>query len=132
MLAIGIIGATVMPHGLFLGSQLATQDRVSDAPKHENSSTDSLDSETTLPVHTPRTSGLTGSLKIFSSISRLARHAFRSWKLSQNDDVERPTGEGGHASWENKPLSFVRAHLKPVIADMVISLLGFAVAINAL
>src|SRR5712691_3024137 len=30
--AVGIIGATVMPHGLFLGSALATQDRASVKP----------------------------------------------------------------------------------------------------
>ncbi|KAF8905430.1 natural resistance-associated macrophage protein-domain-containing protein [Gymnopilus junonius] len=35
--AVGILGATVMPHALFLGSSLATQDRVSDAqPLSEN------------------------------------------------------------------------------------------------
>lgn len=121
-----------MPHGLFLGSSLATQDRVSEAQKHTNSSTDSIDSEATLPVHSSSARRTKSPLKSFTVAYRSFRSVFRSWKLSQMDDAARPDGIGGHANWENKPLSFVRAHLRHGITDIVVSLLGFAVAINSL
>lgn len=131
-LAIGIVGATVMPHGLFLGSSLATQDRVSETKKYENPSTDSIDSETTLPVHSSVTRRIYSPRNFIIGLKQIARSAFRSWKLSQLDDVARPDGIGGHANWENKPLSFVRAHLRHGITDIVVSLLGFATTINSL
>ncbi|KNZ76908.1 Manganese transporter pdt1 [Termitomyces sp. J132] len=74
--SVGILGATVMPHSLFLGSALATQDRVDPAPQH-------------------------------SGMSR-------------------------HAHWQNRSYAFVHSHIYHGIADVVISLFGFAVLINSL
>ena len=48
-LAVGILGATVMPHAIFLGSHLATQDRISRGPDKLSriDSTFSIDSDLT-------------------------------------------------------------------------------------
>ncbi|KIP11464.1 hypothetical protein PHLGIDRAFT_63938 [Phlebiopsis gigantea 11061_1 CR5-6] len=70
--AVGILGATVMPHALFLGSFLATQDRTGE--------------HMPAPLPSPR---------------------------------------------ENNELRFIQAHLKHGIVDVVASLLGLAVPINA-
>ena len=37
-----------------------------------------------------------------------------------------------HADWENNSLEFVKSHLYHGMADMIGSLMGFAVAINSL
>ena len=117
----GILGATVMPHSLFLGSALATQDRVSPNP-------DKLaDSDTASSSSTSETQ--LGSIRRLSprSIWRAVADRFRT-------PSPRSTGPEpkNHAERENHPLSFVRAHLYHGIADIVISLLGFAVMINSL
>ncbi|KAK0200834.1 natural resistance-associated macrophage protein [Desarmillaria ectypa] len=95
--SVGIIGATVMPHSLFLGSALATQDRVSDL-------SDSLP----LDLEKPQT------------FRQRIRSVFRIPPMSP---PQTPT---------NNPLSFVKTHLYHGIADVVISLLCFAVVINSL
>lgn len=119
-----------MPHSLFLGSALATQDRVSPAkPKEMPSalstmdSTLSTDSETTLSGSISSTPRRDVRARIISS---LRRH-FRIFPVSALGTDLR-----SHAEHENRPLTFVRAHLYHGIVDMVISLLGLAVVINSL
>ena len=118
--AIGIVGATVMPHSLFLGSALAKQDRVSAAP--------------------PAGAQVEGGNA--SSAPRTAKEALKALTRFVVGMV-RPTraNEGGddaaacpktHADWVNRPLAFVREHLYHGIVDMVVSLLGLAVVINAM
>ncbi|TBU46166.1 natural resistance-associated macrophage protein [Dichomitus squalens] len=113
--SIGIIGATVMPHSLFLGSALATQDRVHSSPA-ENST---LGTETSVSVRNARTmaKNFVKALRITFQVKRIE---------------ERPDEPKSHADWTNHPLSFIRQHLSHGIVDMVISLLGLAVVINAL
>ncbi|KAK0192479.1 putative transporter of the NRAMP family [Armillaria mellea] len=77
--SVGILGATVMPHSLFLGSALATQDRV----------------------------------------ARI-RSAFRLAPICPPQTLS------------NNTLSFIKLHLYHGIADVVLSLLCFAVVINSL
>ncbi|SJL11144.1 related to Manganese transporter pdt1 [Armillaria ostoyae] len=95
--SVGIIGATVMPHSLFLGSALATQDRVSE-------SSDDPDPE--------KPKGQTFKQRI--------RYAFR---IPPMGPTQVPT---------NNSLSFVKTHLYHGVADVVISLVCFAVVINSL
>ncbi|KAJ7508656.1 NRAMP family [Mycena galericulata] len=113
--SVGILGATVMPHTLFLGSTLATQDRL-------GIQTPSLEP---LPVtdsgQTSKTLSKSGQL--FESFVSL----FHAPPPSQS-----PTRVKRHADRENNNLTFIRAHLRPQMIDMVGSLLGFAVLINAM
>lgn len=110
-----------MPHSLFLGSALATQDRISSNPsKGRNSaaatSTDTLGDE-------PRPKFPRGGLNAcFEYVFSL----FRNPPSSSTSNVKR------HADRENNPLSFVNAHVYHGIIDIVLSLLGFAVLINSL
>ncbi|KAI0640106.1 natural resistance-associated macrophage protein [Trametes polyzona] len=115
--SIGIIGATVMPHSLFLGSALATQDRVSHLPDPVKE----LDAALAPPPKPAPT-----------SLGEYVKVSFkRHFRVSQvPDDVRAP--DHTHAEHENRPYSFVRTHLYHGIVDMVVSLLGLAVVINSM
>ncbi|TFY71053.1 hypothetical protein EVG20_g1959 [Dentipellis fragilis] len=117
--SVGILGATVMPHSLFLGSALATQDRVSPrTSKPLAQSSDSVDSLSTASISrwhpTPRD---------------WWRSFVSNFRVAPLDPAAEPKC---HAERENNSLSFVKSHLGHGIADIVISLLGFAVLINSL
>ncbi|KAI0713126.1 natural resistance-associated macrophage protein-domain-containing protein [Cerioporus squamosus] len=132
--SIGIIGATVMPHSLFLGSALATQDRLSSTPPSPTpkpptlstvDSTLSTDSDVTISS-TPSANKRGPYSLLEYAIASVRRH-FRVLPSTVLPDEPK-----SHAEHENKPLAFVRAHLYHGIVDMVVSLLGLAVVINAL
>ena len=115
--AIGIVGATVMPHGLFVGSALATQDRLSPTPPNHslpNSSLSSL-SEQRRPagVLNHIKSSLNGALQI----KAIDGHRTRPQK---------------HEDRENNSYEFVKSHLYNGVTDVVLSLLGIAVVINSM
>jgi metal iron transporter len=121
--AIGILGATVMPHGLFLGSALATQDRISTGspkivlPSHLKSEKSTEKSE----------SSISWLRSFFRTIYVTIASGFR---VSQDTDKNalRPKH---HIHWENNSLGFVQAHLYHGMVNMAICLLGFAVLINS-
>ena len=102
-----------MPHALYLGSYLATQDRVSN---HNISGPTSLPE----PAPAPRSRSAT--------FSNAIRKLFSVKRATQDEgaDLITPYGER-----ENNALTFVNAHLKHGIWDIVMSLLGFAVVINS-
>lgn len=132
-LAIGIIGATVMPHSLFLGSALATQDRVSikeTEKQSEIASTDinSLhytDSEVTLTSTTKTPPTTVRSM--LHKLKRSFRTTFRLVPLREFANEPK-----NHKDRDNNSYGFVRAHIYHGMFDIVISLLGFAVLINAM
>ncbi len=93
--SVGILGATVMPHSLFLGSALATQDRVA---------ANSVEEEVEKP----------------QMFRQRIRSAFRLAPISPP------------LTLNNNSLSFIKLHLYHGIADVVLSLLCFAVVINSL
>ena len=107
--SVGILGATVMPHSLFLGSALATQDRVSINPTATNEEA----------PRSPRPMTLKG-------LSDTCADAFR---VTRVDPVMFPNA---HADHTNNSLAFVRAHLYHGIVNVVTSLVGIAVTINSL
>lgn len=119
--AIGIIGATVMPHSLFLGSALATQDREASSPREAPASRDAdAAGEGTLPsVRNART--------LVRRLSKSFMDMFKIQKIADKDNEPK-----SHADWTNNPLTFIRRHLAHGVVDMVVSLLGLAVVINAL
>ncbi|KAG2138710.1 smf Mn2+ and Fe2+ transporter [Suillus bovinus] len=124
--SVGILGATVMPHSLFLGSHLATQDRLSKKSLDPASplSDKSRELELTEVVLRPER---------LQSLGRAIWRQLRSWFVVSRSDLEaldaRPKS---HKHRENNPLEFVQSHLYHAMVDVVSSLLGFAVIINAL
>lgn len=110
--AVGILGATNMPHIFFLGSALATQDRENCDPDSEKAESWSLD------LRKP-------SLPWYKRIGKFISIAFR--RPSENSSAR-----GRHDSdRSNNSLEFVRAHLSNATVDICASLLGIAVLINS-
>ena len=105
--AVGIIGATVIPHGPFLGSALATQNRASVKP---------IALSSTPSAHVTGPKGF---------IRMLPKH-FRPIYVDNLHDFT------SHADRPNNPLSSVKAHPHHGVVDLVINLLGLAVIINSM
>ncbi|KAI3616677.1 transporter protein smf2 [Moniliophthora roreri] len=105
--SVGILGATVMPHSLFLGSALATQDRIT-PPSYQDSGPDSK----------PK--------GVLASLRTNVINAFRTPPPS-----EYATNAKSHSERNNNSLAFVKGHLYHGIVDVALSLLGFAVVINS-
>lgn len=125
--AIGIIGATVMPHSIFLGSALATQDRV-------NVSKPEKQLPTQMPGKTKTSSEFSESVKLPSRLRKTYQDArasfFSHFRITP---VEAFADEPkSHQDRENRPYTIVAAHIYHGMVDIVISLLGFAVIINAM
>ena len=130
--AIGILGATVMPHSLFLGSALATQEREPEEELSEKSP--SWDSSSTLAsTLAEKTRTLVANVKAGMSKDSLVRSAKRAFRMGRVRELE---GEGrpprNHSEHENHSVGFVERHLTHGVVDMVVSLLGLALVVNAL
>lgn len=121
--SVGVLGATVMPHSLFIGSALATQDRIEfrEAPKDEYFEDDAI--TTALCTTEPPPSRVQ---IVWRSIKKNVTRAFRRPPPSNSHRATR------HSERQNNPFEFVKAHLYHGIVDVVASLLGFAVLINSL
>ena len=107
-----------MPHSLFIGSALATQDRVEFREASKEVGEDD-DSELTAR-------SLSKWQLIKQSVKRTVMHAFKKPPPNFDKSATR------HSDHENNPYGFVRAHLYHGIIDVAFSLLGFAVLINSL
>ncbi|KAH6911092.1 natural resistance-associated macrophage protein-domain-containing protein [Coprinopsis sp. MPI-PUGE-AT-0042] len=116
--SVGILGATVMPHSLFIGSALATQDRIEYRPLKEENWNDG-DSEVTANIRSKWQ-----VIKQF--VKRAVSHAFK------RPPPNLSTGATRHSEHENNPFGFVKAHIYHGTIDVAASLLGFAVLINSL
>ena len=112
--AVGILGATVMPHALFLGSYLSTRDRVSTSPPPIPSPVGMADARVGLIGR------LRWQLRSLFTVSRAERVA------AQRDHRNKYTAP------ENNTIDFVRAHLMHSVVDVVFSLLCVAVSINSM
>lgn len=110
--AVGILGATVMPHALFLGSYLATQDRIGPAPILPDPALTMASGPSNLRA---RLSAWFQSLFTISRAERIA--ASRNYR----DKYGR----------QNNELDFIRAHLSHGLVDVIASLLAVAVPINS-
>lgn len=97
-----------MPHSLFIGSALATQDRmaVKDIPT---------------AVHP--------QIQSFQGLAHWLMSRLRSPRPVDSGQDSSPKN---HLDRENNSFAFVRTHLYHGIADLVVSLMGFAVIINSL
>ncbi|KAG2118157.1 smf Mn2+ and Fe2+ transporter [Suillus discolor] len=124
--SVGILGATVMPHSLFLGSHLATQDRLSkNSPIPDSPLSDKVRELEPIEVASRRERS--------QHLGQAIWRQLQSWFVVSRAELEalnaRPKS---HKHRENNPLEFIRSHLYHAIVDVVSSLLGFAVIINAL
>ncbi|KAF8174935.1 natural resistance-associated macrophage protein-domain-containing protein [Pholiota molesta] len=130
--SVGILGATIMPHSLFLGSTLATQDRVSFR------STGRVSSSSLTPVNSKEAeaAGLLPAKRV-EEVSFI-RRLYEDCKGSVLGAFRKPPGRDyttaatRHSEHRNNPFEFVRAHIYHGTFDVVGSLLGFAVMINSL
>jgi len=111
-LAVGILGATVMPHALFLGSSLATQDRVTIARPEENLP----------PTASTRAGFKAKAQKLLNPLFRITR----ADRTISTIDYRTKYGER-----DNNSLMFISQHLQHGIADVVISLIALAIPINS-
>jgi metal iron transporter len=123
-----------MPHSLFLGSALATQDRVSSS----SSQIDTADTNRT--PHRPK---LDRAFSLASSVLETKQHvkgffatafnnAFRvPEKGTTPKEILKDTAKS-HSKWVNNSQEFVKKHIYHGTVDIVFSLLGFAVVINSL
>lgn len=102
-----------MPHALFLGSSLATQDRISDPPDEK------------LPLPQVNLSGVTFTTKLRRFVRPLFRIT-RAERAESNIDYRSKYGERANNSY-----SFIRAHLSHGVTDVITSLLALAVPINS-
>ncbi|KAJ7054213.1 NRAMP family [Mycena amicta] len=110
-ISVGILGATVMPHSLLLGSTLATQNRVS--------------SDNPLDPSYPKEP---------LSKTKLLNKAIQFLSASLRSPPPSPhtTRVKRHSDRENNSLAFIQAHLNHARFDVVGSLLGFAILINSM
>ncbi|KAL0950799.1 hypothetical protein HGRIS_007564 [Hohenbuehelia grisea] len=107
-----------MPHALFLGSSLATQDRVSLEPPRPDP-----------PVLPSSLYAQPGRRTLRARVKSFVAPLFkvsRAERVAAARDYRTKYGER-----ENNSLPFIRQHLGHGIADIVISLLGIAVPINS-
>ena len=112
-----------MPHSLFLGSSLATQDRISFRAPQDTGSNNTVGKGET-----------DDSLKNQPSerVSHLRRF-YGKFKKSILDAFLKPHANlFCHGERQNNSFEFVRAHIYYGMFDMVGSLIGFAVMINSL
>lgn len=107
-----------MPHGIFLGSHLATQDRIGSPLTH----TDSSLSGDTVVLENP-----TWKDKVFGPLLKNCREAFKILPGSHYAHVAKT-----HAEHENPPYPFVHAHIRHGMIDLTVNLLGLAVIVNSM
>lgn len=117
----GILGATVMPHSLFLGSALATQDRISFRAPQDVETRDTVSRKDADDSLRNQPSEKVSHLRrLYEKLKQFTLDAFM--KPPANLYCER----------QNNSFEFVRAHIYFGMFDIVGSLFGFAVMINSL
>lgn len=117
-----------MPHSIFLGSALATQNRLPD----KNSKLSRVDSSFTVDSDTtcvPRTFKFSVSAPA-DLLRRFRRGFVNAFCIVPADQTASEPKT--HADRENNNYAFVRAHIYHGTIDISISLLGLAVVINSL
>ncbi|KAK4056297.1 Manganese transporter smf1 [Microbotryomycetes sp. JL221] len=124
-IAVGIIGATVMPHAFFIGSKIATQRRLvpSDYGEDEDGNPIEAGHIPLVPVRRPSTGPalhLPQPFTVDLDQMRHENHPRGSSASTKHDD-----------SYRQPSVACVRAHLPHAMFDVAGSLLGFAVLINS-
>ncbi|KAK0556733.1 Manganese transporter smf1 [Tilletia horrida] len=157
-IAVGILGATVMPHGLFLGSHFSTVDRLNEGKRCPTSAPEPM---TTLSRHNsevlnpaedereaPKTTVDRALAMLVRRFPRIDVHAFSpSFSSSRrsggrrsvkaDDDNMMVVGSGPRIpdmdpdKLPDVKLDMVKVHLPHASIDIALSLLAFAITINS-
>ncbi|ORY90855.1 natural resistance-associated macrophage protein-domain-containing protein [Leucosporidium creatinivorum] len=129
-IAVGIVGATVMPHAFFIGSKMATMRRLTPAEYGEDSEGNAVPIDNELPrPRRPSTSGPHLHLPQPYAIGDFDITAPRAPAPAL--DAEGKPSKKKEAPVGKPTLACVRAHLPHAVADIAGSLLGFAIIINS-
>ena len=138
-IAVGILGATVMPHSLFLGSALATHDRISFRTPHDaegggsrNTVSSEKDTDDSLGLQNRPTGKSESTSEKKKKVSKIWRLLYEKSKKYMLDAFLKSPAADQLYERENNSFEFVRAHIYYGMFDIVGSLLGFAVMINSL
>ena len=128
-----------MPHSIFLGSHLATQDRISRGPDKLTriDSTFSIDSDLTaspLSLSLSHHSSPPWYIRVLSAFRRKGREIKETLReVLKIEPASKYADEPkNHQEHENHSYAFVRAHMVHGMVDIAVSLLGIAVVINSL
>jgi len=111
-----------MPHGVFLGSALATQDRLSVSPPKAQNGEKEFEGDNSAP---PQPSHFKPS-RVIVALKELIRAPFRRPPPSEYSSAN------SHADHENNPYAFIKAHIYHGTVDLVMSLMLVAVSINSM
>ncbi|KAI0033957.1 natural resistance-associated macrophage protein-domain-containing protein [Vararia minispora EC-137] len=137
--SVGILGATVMPHSIFLGSALATQDRADVLPPDEKEDIKTIPQSSepgsSCCSEVPRPADNQAPPKVDQAIEGPPCSTWRSFWLALRGSrysVDYPDELRDHSERENNSLTFIQAHLRHGIVNLAVSLLGLAVVINSL
>lgn len=146
-IAVGIIGATVMPHAFFIGSKMATMRRLQ--PSEYGEEEENKDEIEMIPTDSRRNRSNQISLHLPQPFS-LRNYDFDINEIGRtrsNPSIATASSLRSGASEEEKEkddkdkpepipakptLACVRAHLNHAMADIIGSLMGFAVVINSM
>ncbi|KZT73250.1 smf Mn2+ and Fe2+ transporter [Daedalea quercina L-15889] len=128
--SIGILGATVMPHSLFLGSALSTQERETEEETISEKPEAWTSSSTLASTLAEKTRSMVSNFKAGLNKDSLIRSVKQAFHMGRVHEEGRPVKN--HAEHENHSVDFVSRHLTHGVVDMVVSLLGLALVINAL
>lgn len=114
-----------MPHSLFLGSALATQDRISFRPPPQDADTVG-DKDTDVSLQNQPSRKISHLRRLYEKFKKFILGAFRKPPANLYTATTR------YGERQNNSFEFVRAHIYYGMFDMVGSLFGFAVMINSL
>ncbi|KAK4703241.1 metal iron transporter, partial [Phenoliferia sp. Uapishka_3] len=145
-IAVGILGATVMPHAMFIGSKMACMRRLKPEQYEVTSSISFKDDDETIrveefqPSGRPRRSmsltnrGPSIHLPQPISLGQFSVHERRltpEERRAEDENGGKTSSEKGGKERTKPTLECVKAHLGHAVADIAGSLLGFAVLINS-
>ncbi|KZT73251.1 Nramp-domain-containing protein [Daedalea quercina L-15889] len=125
---IGLLGATIMPHSLFLGSALAARQR---EPEEEEALGEKPEAWTSNLSLAEKSRSIMSNIKAGFSTDSLIRSAKRAFHMGRVPDEERRLPKT-HSEHENHSLGFVRRHFSYGHRNTMISLLGLVLVINSL
>lgn len=119
-----------MPHSLFLGSALATQDRVSYDEQLQAKTAGAPPESEKSSLNNTKDHPTTNTAKVQRWIYNAKEYIIGQFRAPPPSEYS--SRAKSHSERENRPLPFVQAHIYHGIVDVVLSLLGFAVLINSL
>lgn len=128
-----------MPHSLYLGSALSTQDRISCREETVNDEVltkvgeeyvENSDEKDKVEATEAAEEAPSRKTRLGSFVARTKESVLNQFRVPPRSP--HSTVVKSHAERENNPLDFVRSHLWHGVVDMVSSLLGFALVINSL